>query len=1263
MTANIFRIARFVFGVFAILASLQPSAVCAAEPAGLLESKAYLADDIDGLYRHYLQTATAADPASVDGRMTARTAMLLASRIAPAVLADHPAAIAACEAYLALPPAKQDPLAHDMAAAQLAGLRYAAGDFAAGAKLLAGRAAVPQWLVSGPFGRYDRASFYEQLPPERASELDKKMPAVGREAEWRMLPAGSALLRFDPWDWVSPRRGIAYVLTAFRLPQDGPVVLDIQTQCTYQLWLDGRPAGTADRFDQEIPERQLVQEEKNAPLKAGWHLLLIKLYGSSENRDLTCRLLDATLQPQKGIEFAATREAVQTAIDEITNTAPRSAGATQSYIYQFQPVTSTKWTFSRPSDYHRVGLPVIAAGLQANGGYDAALTRWQMLTANGSDVPAFWAQRGDCERQCAFLPEPRRESLARQSHLQAVKLDPACVPSLLALADHERRNRRFAAAADYYEKALKANPASLRALASRAEMALQNGWTAEGERWLQELQKRYPQAQATLLLQAERKDEAGGLPRTAALLEKALQNDRLNLRLALDAARYYASAGDLARAQATLALLPPALAALPQVQQAHGQLLLHSGQAAAAADLFQKASDAQGGDAACLRSVGEARMQAGDEAAALAAFETSLALASEQHELRRLVSELKKTNYAFWKDYVRDPVAAMRKFSKENKEMAGKNARLIDQTILTLYPDGSYTNYTHELQRVLTPAGVREAAEFRVFGELLSARTLLPERDLVLEPVILPGQDNITMPAVAPGAGVDYSYLQSQESPGDLNLNFPKWYFRSPDSEETFVFSQYIVRVTPGTPFAFAARNMNRKMKFEKKAEDDGTQVYIWTGQDMPLAVHEEGSPGIDETLPFVAIASDRSWDGVNRLFLNYCTGRLFVSSAMHDEIRRLTTPAAGAAATTAATAEAVAAAKGGSSKDAKSMPEREIVSALFDFVCRNIERTPAFSPASFIYDQRSGDRVLLLLALLRGAGIEADFAAARPSEAILTQPVWDLPASGAFTTFLVQARLKDGSVLWLDPSGRFNRAGSLNEEIAGGSAFVTGRDSGSFRVLPPAQPADYTVRDERAYTLRGRDLAIDGTCTIPGLRGGLMKEKLEGASASEQQNMAEELLAGGLPGLELEQSSFPGADRNDQPLQVKFRAVVPAALRGREDGMQGLPAGLPSLPLLPSEDNVQRKTPYHLDRYVAQECVYTLSLPAGAQQTELPPPLISRTEFGFYQLSFERAGDTVVVRRSCHFPPQRIALERWSAYYALTRQIAEAEAARIWWK
>ena len=36
-------------------------------------------------------------------------------------------------------------------------------------------------------------------------------------------------------------------------------------------------------------------------------------------------------------------------------------------------------------------------------------------------------------------------------------------------------------------------------------------------------------------------------------------------------------------------------------------------------------------------------------------------------------------------------------------------------------------------------------------------------------------------------------------------------------------------------------------------------------------------------------------------------------------------------------------------------MSEREIVSALFDFVCRSIERTPAFSPASFIYDQRSG--------------------------------------------------------------------------------------------------------------------------------------------------------------------------------------------------------------------------------------------------------------------------------------------------------------------
>ena len=75
------------------------------------------------------------------------------------------------------------------------------------------------------------------------------------------------------------------------------------------------------------------------------------------------------------------------------------------------------------------------------------------------------------------------------------------------------------------------------------------------------------------------------------------------------------------------------------------------------------------------------------------------------------------------------------------------------------------------------------------------------------------------MPALSPGAVVEYSYLQGDNASMDYGLRFPKWYLRSPESEETFLFSQYVVRVTPGTPFVYAARNLNRKIRFERKRE------------------------------------------------------------------------------------------------------------------------------------------------------------------------------------------------------------------------------------------------------------------------------------------------------------------------------------------------------------------------------------------------------------------------------------------------------------
>lgn len=1211
----------------ALLLMLLPTATTA-EPQGteLLGSKEYLLDDTDSLLQKYLQAAANSEATQ------ARVALLLAQRLQGAILADPQTGVE--ELQMLETNNKIDPLARDMALCLLADKRNARGEFEAGKKLLSKRGAVPQWLIAGPFGRYDRASFYETFPPEKTRDLTTKMRGIGREVEWRIAP--ESLYHFDPWEWLFPRRGIVYLLTAFRLKQDTTVTLDLQTQCAYSLWLDAQPAGTADRLEAELPERQLLSCGEKTPLKAGWHTLLVKLYGFTENRVFDCRLLDNALTPIQEVEYARDMASAQNAIDAVLN----SASSNNKAILPrwLDPISPTITTTAK--SIHGTTNVLRAAGLQLNAQTDRALQYWQELEAILANNAAYWSRRGECESRCVTLPEPRRESLSYLSHKKAIALAPDCVPSLLALAEHEQRNRRFADAAAYYEKALKANPASVRALAGRVKMAIDNGWNEEARRWLDDLRTRHPQALAGLLLDAERTDLSGGLPRSAAALEKVFLNDRANLPLALEAARFFASAGDAEHAQKILFLLPPELTASPTVLEAKGQMLLHGNQPAQAAATFQQASIMRGGDALALRALGEAQLMAGDINAARAALQESLLLFPGQQSLRQLLADLNKSDYAFWKAYSRDAFTTLKKFNQEKRNLPGKTARLIDQTILTVYPDGSYDNYTHELQLVLNPGGVKNAAQIQFYGNLLSARTILPEKELVLEPVILPGQNQLTMPALAVGAAVDYSYLQEGEASGDLALNFPKWYFRSPDSEESFLFSQYIVRVAPNTPFTFAARNLTHNMHFEKKTEEDGTQVFIWTGQDMPLAIHEEGSPSIDESLPFVAVGSARDWDGVNRLFLNYYVGRITPNTAIQNLSKKLSTNNSG-----------------------KELGEREQAEAIFDFVCRSIEKAGSFSPASYILDQRAGDRVLLLLSMLRAAGLKADFAAARPTVAILAQPLWDLPASGVFTNFIVRAKLSDGSDLWLDPTFRFQQAGRLTEQLAGGSAFITGRENGEFTNLPPAQADEYTVKETRRCSLREREMLLSGTRTIPGIGGLILKERLEDAGKSAQQNLAEELLAGKLAGLELDSFSLPGVNESQTPFQLKYTATVPGALRERIDGQQGLPLGLNPLPLLPREDSVQRQTPYHLDRYVSEESTFEFLLPEGAGQADLPAEILLRSEFGFYQLSFEQTRNIVRLTRRCHFPPQRIALKRWSAYYAMTQKINDAENALLWWR
>ncbi|MDR0868961.1 MAG: hypothetical protein LBP75_10920 [Planctomycetota bacterium] len=868
------------------------------------------------------------------------------------------------------------------------------------------------------------------------------------------------------------------------------------------------------------------------------------------------------------------------------------------------------------------------------------LSTWEAITRRSPDSAAAWARLAQVARRAIELPPAKRESVARAADETALKIDPDCVPSLVALAQYDIGKKRFAAAKNRLDRALAKNPQSVAALSAAVNLALFAGWREEAAARLTRLRQAHPQSFAAALNAATLAENRRDYQTLFAALRKILRMDATN------PARYaqFAQAALLAN-QIPAALAewekPNVFRAAPFFADWGAQLAVAQKEYAAAEKWLATVPDAL---AAKWLTLAKIRTLQNRPSAAAQALDRALALAHDQHSVRRWRDQLTGEKYEFWAATDVTAADALKEFNRQSPP-TGRTARLIDQTVLQIYPDGSFANYTHGLQAVLTPGGVGTAAQMLFLGEPIVAETILPEQGITLEPTRLAGQEQFIMPNVAPGVFVHNKFLQTAPANDYRTLQFPQWYFRSPDTEEAFIFSQYVVRApdTPDAKFTYVARNLTPDIDFQASPAEDGGMLYQWTAKNMPRSLHEEGGLSIDETLPFVRVGRQNSWQDLNLMCANYYLGRTVPTPALRD-----------------AAAKILGEEGKGKREKGVEISNREKVARIFSAVCGEVAQTNWLAPAAYIWEQRAGDRNLVLLALLKIAGLSPRLVAARPPESLLFPAMWELPDLDVFTNFIVAVPDDDGGYWWLDARSRFAQAGELGEDLAGGAAMlIDPRAGGELVALPAARPRDYTATERREYDLTGIEPRLTGEKTWRGNLALALKETLATQNPTGQSNEIERRLSDGLPALTLDRFTLTG---DGATATIVYAATLPDAVSERANGERGAATGLPALGLLPAADFSDRQTPYHLQKFVATDDYFIFKIPATARVASLPPDVSIKNDFGFYQLNFRAVSGAIAVRRRAHFPPQRITLNQWGAFAAMARQIADDENQSIWW-
>ncbi len=1089
----------------------------------------------------------------------------------------------------------------------------AAGKEYQASNLRAENGIIPSWRIAGAFGEHDTASFYQVFPPERGIDFSIFMPGLGKDVTWRLLGENICLNNFIPYKWMTPQHGVLYLYTQFKLDVPQRIILEKEGSGVFSFWVDGIAAGGTDYTETDPSINCLFRSP--TPLAAGWHRLLIKLSTRNYDTPEIFRLLDADFKPIENIRY------------DLKELHGKNSFGKEEWQRVEQPLID---------DYTPAEKALFYQYLQQ---YDQALQLWDEAIAADPDDPVLHLHYATCAAQAsAILPGPLRSSIIRREALKTLELEPQAISALIILGDHERQNNRINQANAYYQRALELNPTALIAHTLRLRMAINNAWNPEIHDWLPQLERLYPQSYIASLLTGIYFNSSGQIKQAAGSLEKAFTQDQANLTIATDTLKSYFLAGDTEQALKIIEMLPSYYRQRRDILLLKAEILARFGDYQGAITTLAKSLQAVGKDPEILKAEGDILYSSKAYSAALTKYQESLELDGGNYTLRRLIAELEGKDYRFWKNYTLDARAKIDEFSKKHTSYIGSTARLIDQTVLQIYPGGGHSNYTHELQAVLTERGVNQAAIVDTYGELLQARTILPEHGISLEPNILnKTAPNITMPAVAPGAVIEHAYLDEHATPADRCLRFPKWYFRSPSNQESFLFSQYIIRVPKGVDFAYASRNLGDKVKLDIIENDDGSTDYIFTGTDMPEAIHEEGSPAISSTLPYVAVASKQDWEDIHYRLLNTYLGQTNPTQAIQKQAEALT---------------------------ANCPTLKDKITALYSYVNAEITPNHSIAPASHIFLQKTGNKNHLLLAMLRSCGIKAELVAVRPPANIIYDPIWKLPATNSFIDYLIRAESDNNEYLWLDTRARYGGAGEIGEDLAGGTGLTLGLNNCEFITLPPALEYSYTINRERNYQLATTaPTIIDGEINYYGTRAWEYKENLINLNSDLRLGVFETILANSLLGISITDFELPNLEEAGTGLTFNYQASIDDFLKENINGEFAIPLALPTIELLPTKDANERRTPYHQNKFLAANDRYIYNLPAGARVSKLPENVVIRSKFGYYSLNFSQDNKRIILERKYNFLPQIIALDDWQDYFKLAQNLKQIENDYIWFK
>ncbi len=670
-------------------------------------------------------------------------------------------------------------------------------------------------------------------------------------------------------------------------------------------------------------------------------------------------------------------------------------------------------------------------------------------------------------------------------------------------------------------------------------------------------------------------------------------------------------------------LLEPSLAVVearraagdePELDLERIHLLLELGRRAEARSALAEARNRWGDLYALDQLAIQEATEGTDRTAARAALDAALAHAPASVDLRTLL--WRWGGKPFFEPWRTDGMKLLREARKKPVENTD-SVLVLDQAVERVFPDGSSLHYYHGITLAFTPQGARQAAALNLLpgAELLRVR-IHKEDGRVIVPADLAPEPGTVLADVKAGDAVEQEYVAAiDRTGGAIRGHMSPYIYRFADSDRAFGRSEYILLHPPDLRLEIEGNLEGVEQKETRAGDLVATAFRV---DQVPAIPPEPFSPPMQELLPWVTYGFGVTWATVGDIVRDRVLGILQGSPELTDWSKPLLS--------------------GPATLEARL---KRLVAALVDTVDRGGALLDPGSTAGAAFSVKRGNRLGILLSVLRDANLDVDLVLTRPLAYARTH--LKVPGMDLFGVPLL--RVRDGAeTVWIDLGEETAGVGHIRPQFQGSDGLLLPmKDLSLASVYLETLPRFPNPELAERIQIQGRvnaggdaDLAVE--LNLRGERARQMVDAVRSLPADRVEMLYQQIASGLFTGA----SQVHGAilDPDGSP-RLSLSLHLDGACEKQPDGtlvcrqlnlIRPLSDALASLP--------ERRFPLVLQLPVIRIHELELTLPEGMTAEAAPRKL--EAEWG--SLSEERtvSGGTLHSVLELKIPAQKISPERY---------------------